>query len=53
LGAKLLGAGEGGFMLVAAEPEVQGEVEGVLRGLLRVPFEFEVQGSQIVYYSDA
>lgn len=52
LGAKLLGAGEGGFMLVAAEPEVHGKIEEALSGLLRVPFEFEALGSQIIYYSE-
>ena len=52
LGAKILGAGEGGFMLVVAEPEKQAEIHDALSGLLHVPFEFEAQGSQIVYYSE-
>ena len=51
LGVKILGAGEGGFMLVLAEPEKQTEIRAALRDLLYVPFEFERQGSQIVYYS--
>ena len=51
LGAKILGAGEGGFMLVLAEPDRQTEVRAALGDLLMVPFRFEAQGSQIVYYS--
>ena len=52
LGAKILGAGEGGFMLVLAEPDRQMEIRAALGDLLIVPFEFETQGSQIVFYSE-
>lgn len=52
LGAKLLGAGKGGFMLVAAEPDRREEIRAALGDLLHVPFEFERLGSQIVYYSE-
>ncbi len=50
IGGKLLGAGGGGFMLLFARPEDQPFIERRLRGLLRVPFRFERQGSQIVVY---
>ena len=51
LGGKVLGAGDGGFMLIFAEPDRRREVRDVLYDLLYVPFEFESQGSQLVYYS--
>ena len=51
LGTKILGAGEGGFMLVVAESDRHTEIRAALGDLLYVPFEFERQGSQIVYYS--
>jgi len=50
LGGKLLGAGGGGFMLVFAPPEKHSAIENKLKDLLRVPFEFENQGSQIVMF---
>ena len=51
LGGKVLGAGDGGFMLIFAEPDRRREVRDALYDLLYVPFEFESQGSQIVYYA--
>ena len=50
LGGKLLGAGGGGFMLIFAPPEKHSAIENKLKDLLRVPFEFENQGSQIVMF---
>ena len=50
IGGKLLGAGGGGFMLIFAPPEKQLAIEKRLGDLLRVPFEFESQGSQIVVF---
>lgn len=50
IGGKLLGAGGGGFMLLFARPEDQGQVQQKLKGLLRVPIQFENQGSQIIVY---
>jgi len=50
IGGKLLGAGGGGFMLVFAPPQQHSAIEHKLRDLLRVPFEFESQGSQIVMF---
>ncbi len=50
VGGKLLGAGGGGFLLLFVRPQEQPAVEAVLRGLLRVPFQFENSGSQIIFY---
>lgn len=50
LGGKLLGAGGGGFILLFAEPEKQAMVQAALSSLIRVPFQFEYQGSRIVLY---
>ncbi len=50
VGGKLLGAGGGGFMLIFARPENHSKIKEKLSGLLRVPFEFETMGSQIVFY---
>ncbi len=48
IGGKLLGAGQGGFMLIFADPEVQPRVRQALGNLLHVPFKFERTGSQII-----
>lgn len=48
LGGKLLGAGQGGFMLIYADPEIQSRVREVLADLIYVPFKFERLGSQII-----
>ncbi len=53
VGGKLLGAGGGGFMLFFVEPHKQPAVRKKLNNLLHVPFKFENQGSQIVYYAPA
>lgn len=50
IGGKLLGAGGGGFMIIFARPEDQPHIGEKLKGLLRVPFEFESSGSQIIVY---
>ncbi|MBI5428600.1 MAG: kinase [Nitrospinae bacterium] len=50
IGGKLLGAGGGGFLLIFARPEDQPAIGKRLDKFLRVPFEFENQGSQIVVY---
>ena len=49
-GGKLLGAGGGGFMLLFVRPEQQARVQEALRGLIRVPFKFDMSGSRIVLY---
>lgn len=47
-GGKLLGAGGGGFLLLAARPDRQFEVEKALK-LRRVPWRMSMKGSVIVY----
>ena len=50
LGGKLLGAGGGGFMLFFAKPEDQPRIKEKLGSLLHVPFRFDSNGSQIIFY---
>ena len=50
LGGKLLGAGGGGFMLLFVPPEKQDKVRETLHNLINVPFSFDHNGSQIIYY---
>ncbi|MFC1461172.1 kinase [Verrucomicrobiota bacterium] len=50
IGGKLCGAGGGGFILLFAEPGKQPAVIEALKGYLHVPFEFESQGSQIIFF---
>lgn len=51
-GGKLLGAGGGGFILFYVEEERQKKVREELKDLVYVPFEFEDDGSQIMYYAE-
>lgn len=50
VGGKLLGAGGGGFLLIFAPPDRHDDVRRGLKGHLHVPFHFESQGSQIIFY---
>lgn len=50
LGAKLLGAGGGGFMLVFAEPASHASIRTALEGLIEVSFRIGSAGSTIVIY---
>jgi D-glycero-alpha-D-manno-heptose-7-phosphate kinase len=50
IGGKLLGAGGGGFLLVYTEPEHQEKVLSALHDLPVVPFQFEDQGSRLIFY---
>lgn len=52
-GAKLLGAGGGGFMLFVANPENHQKIRAALGEKMFVPFRFENTGSSVVYYSHA
>lgn len=52
IGGKLLGAGGGGFILFYVPKKDQNVVRDSLKNLLYVPFEFENNGSQIVYFSN-
>jgi D-glycero-alpha-D-manno-heptose-7-phosphate kinase len=51
LGAKLLGAGGGGFLLFVADPSRHGAIRAALGEKMFVPFRFESTGSSVVYYS--
>ncbi len=51
LGGKLLGAGNGGFMLLFVRPDQQERVKNALSKLLHVPTRFDTLGSQIIYYA--
>lgn len=51
LGGKLLGAGGGGFLLFFVEPDMQESVRRSLDRLMHVPFRFEDNGTQVIYYS--
>lgn len=50
LGGKLLGAGGGGFFVFYVPEEKQEYVKKVLSNLLYVPFNFEDEGTNILYY---
>lgn len=51
LGGKLLGAGGGGFLLFYCEKEKQQTLIKALEQLMIVPFNFENDGAQVLYYS--
>jgi len=51
-GGKLLGAGGGGFFLFYCDPEKQQNLRENL-GLKEVKFEFEPQGSRVIYLEDS
>lgn len=50
LGGKITGAGGGGFMLLFVPPERQSRVREALSSLIHVPFRFDHNGSQIIYF---
>jgi D-glycero-alpha-D-manno-heptose-7-phosphate kinase len=49
-GGKLLGAGNGGFLMFFAPPERHGAIRTALADLKPVPFRFDRNGAQIVFY---
>lgn len=51
IGGKLLGAGNGGFMLFYARKKNHPKIINSLKNYLHVPFNFDNTGSQIIYYS--
>jgi len=50
IGGKITGAGGGGFLLLFVPPAQQAAVAEALPELVQVPFRFESQGSQIIFY---
>lgn len=51
-GGKLLGAGGGGFLLVAAHPRSHAAIRDALRGARELRFRLERGGSKVVYMLD-
>lgn len=51
LGGKLLGAGGGGFLLFYCEKDKQERLKKALDKLMIVPFSFENDGTQVLYYA--
>ncbi len=51
IGGKLLGAGGGGFLLFYCEKEKQPTLIKALENLMIVPFNFENDGAQVLYYA--
>jgi D-glycero-alpha-D-manno-heptose-7-phosphate kinase len=52
-GGKILGAGNGGFLMFFAPPECHDAITRALPGLDRVKFRFDRTGAQIVFYQPA
>ena len=48
IGGKLLGAGGGGFIVFAVEPDARERVRQSLSQLIHVDFDFDDEGSQMV-----
>ena len=51
IGGKLLGAGGGGFLLFYCEKEKQEALKKAMEQLMIVPFNFENEGAQVLYYN--
>lgn len=52
IGGKILGAGGGGFLLLYAPQENHQKICNALSELRPIPFEFESEGSKIIYYGE-
>lgn len=50
LGGKLLGAGGGGFLIFYVPEDRKGSVISAMHGFLQIPFQFEQEGTQVIYY---
>lgn len=50
IGGKLLGAGRGGFLMFFAPPERHAAIAHALPGLRQIPFGFDGNGAQIIFY---
>ncbi|KKN31720.1 hypothetical protein LCGC14_0821050 [marine sediment metagenome] len=48
-GGKLLGGGGGGFILFVVEPDKQDAVKNALNELTYTPFNFETEGTKVIY----
>jgi len=52
-GGKLLGAGNGGFLMFFAPPDRHDQITEALSGLEKVKFRFDRSGTQVVFYHPA
>jgi D-glycero-alpha-D-manno-heptose-7-phosphate kinase len=52
IGGKILGAGGGGFLLLYAPPECHPTIMAALPELEPMPFQFEPQGSKIIFVEE-
>ena len=52
IGGKILGSGGGGFLLLYCQEQNQNKVREALSDLREAPFNFELEGSKIIYCSD-
>ena len=50
IGGKLCGAGRGGFMVFYVEQKNQSKLIGALKRYLHIPFNFDFDGSKIIFY---
>lgn len=50
IGGKIIGAGGGGFLLFFVPPSHQTKVRKLFSKLIHVPFKFEHEGSQVIFY---
>lgn len=51
IGGKLLGAGGGGFLVFYVKKEKQEAVKEAMKDLLYIPFNFENEGTRVLYYA--
>ncbi len=51
IGGKLLGAGGGGFLVFYVKKEKQDAVKEAMKDLLYIPFNFENEGTRVLYYA--
>lgn len=51
LGGKLLGAGGGGFLMFYVQPDFRKKVIEAMENILYIPFRFEDNGTQVLYYN--
>lgn len=49
LGGKLLGAGGGGFLIFYVQKKYQNSVKNAMKDLMFIPFQFEDEGSKVIF----
>ena len=52
LGGRILGAGAGGFLMLAAPPELHEYIKSKLNMLRHIPMSFDRMGSRIIFYEN-